>query len=231
MSEEFLDIHLKAVSVSDAMFTRHSVREFTDKPVSQEVLEKIFGTALRAPSWKNSQPWKLHIVTGEKKNQISKELIAQASQTSPSPETPWPESYPSDAKKRMFDLGMRVYGVAGIDRKDKNARDQFMIRNFHFFDAPVVVFLSTLFELNFFVGIDIGCIVQSVLLLAREEGLGTCAQAALGAFPQIVKSSLHLPEGEKVILGFSLGYPKIDSPLNRFHTPRESKENTIKYYS
>ncbi|GBF50327.1 nitroreductase [Leptospira ryugenii] len=231
MSEEFIDIHNKAITVTDAMSTRHSIRQFLDKPVPKEVLDRIFSTALRAPSWKNSQPWKLHIVQGQKKIELAKEMSEHAMQSSPQPETAWPEGYPSDAKKRMFDLGMRVYGVAGIDRKDKEARDQFTLRNFQFFDAPVAVFLSTRFELSFFVGIDIGCLVQSVLLLAREEGLGSCAQAALGAFPQVVKKSLSLPEEEKVILGFSLGYPKPDSDLNRFHTPREGKDSLIQYYS
>jgi nitroreductase len=79
----------------------------------------------------------------------------------------------------MFDLGMKIYGVAGIDRKDKAARDQFMVDNFKFFDAPVAVFITSNFEMNYYVGIDIGCYLQSVMLLAREHGLGTCPQAAL----------------------------------------------------
>lgn len=41
----------------DAMATRHSVREFCDRPVPREVIETAIATAGRAPSGANQQPW------------------------------------------------------------------------------------------------------------------------------------------------------------------------------
>ncbi|TGK53260.1 nitroreductase [Leptospira bouyouniensis] len=230
MNLESISIHEVAKSVSEAMDTRHSIREYETKPIPEDLLNRIFEKALRSPSWKNSQPWKVHIVSGEKRNSLASALTNAATGSQPTPETNWPESYPSDAKKRMFDLGMKIYGVAGIDRKDKEARDQFMLRNFSFFGAPTAVFITSKFDLNFFVGIDLGCFLQSVLLLAREEGLGTCPQAALGAFPEVVRNELGLPKEEKVIMGISIGYPKAQSELNRFHTPREEASDLIRFY-
>lgn len=230
MNLESISIHEVAKSVSEAMDTRHSIREYETKPIPEDLLNRIFEKALRSPSWKNSQPWKVHIVSGEKRNSLASALTNAATGSLPTPETNWPESYPSDAKKRMFDLGMKIYGVAGIDRKDKEARDQFMLRNFSFFGAPTAVFITSKFDLNFFVGIDLGCFLQSVLLLAREEGLGTCPQAALGAFPEVVRNELGLPKEEKVIMGLSIGYPKAESELNRFHTPREEASDLIRFY-
>lgn len=230
MNPELISIHEVAKSVKEAMETRHSIREYESKPIPEEVLKRIFETALRSPSWKNSQPWKVHIVSGNKRDELASALTEAAKVSTPIPETNWPESYPSDAKKRMFDLGMKIYGVAGIDRKDKEARDQFMLRNFLFFGAPTAVFITSKFDLNFFVGIDFGCFLQSILLLAREEGLGTCPQAALGAFPQVVRNALQLPNEEKVIMGLSIGYPKASSELNRYHTPRESASDLIRFY-
>ncbi|XDD46401.1 nitroreductase [Leptospira sp. WS39.C2] len=230
MNQELISIHEVAKSVTEAMETRHSIREYETTPIPEEVLKRIFETSLRSPSWKNSQPWKVHIISGAKKEKLADSLTKAAMESSPAPETNWPESYPSDAKKRMFDLGMKIYGVAGIDRKDKEARDQFMLRNFSFFGAPTAVFITSKFDLNFFVGIDLGCFLQSVLLLAREEGLGTCPQAALGAFPQVVRNELNLPNDEKVIMGLSIGYPKPNSDLNRFHTPREESSDLLRFY-
>jgi nitroreductase len=229
--EEFVDVHYPSQSVTEAIMTRHSVREFSNKPIPDNIIKEIMSSSLRAPSWKNIQPWKINVVTGNTRNSLSSKLVEAATSSSPNPETMWLDTYPSNAKKRMFDIGMKVYGVAGIDRKDKQARDEFMLNNFRFFQAPTVLILTTNFELNFFVGIDLGCYVESVLLLAREHGLGTCAQAALGAFPQVVKEELDLPADEKVIMGISIGYPKEDSNLNRFHSPREEADNLIRYYS
>lgn len=227
---EMVNITGPAATVSEAMKTRHSIRRFDSKPVEQEKLAALFETSLRAPSWKNSQPWNVHIVQGAKLIAMRDKLTAAALAGPPSPDVPWTVSYPADAKRRMFDLGMKVYGVAGIDRKDKAARDQFMVDNFKFFDAPVAVFITSNFETNYYVGIDIGCYLQSVMLLAREYGLGTCPQAALSAFPEVVRTELGLPAEQKVLVGLSLGYPKADPELNRFHTPRESFADKVHFY-
>jgi len=219
-----------AATVSEAMKTRHSIRRFESKPVEQEKLDAIFTTSLRAPSWKNSQPWNVHVVTGAKLARLTQLMTEAALAGQLKPDQAWPAAYPADAKRRMFDLGMKIYGVAGIDRKDKAARDQFMVDNFKFFDAPVGVFITSNFELNYYVGIDIGCYLQSVMLLAREQGLGTCPQAALSAFPDIVRGELGLPEEQKVLVGLSLGYPKAGHDLNRYHTPREGLGEKVRFY-
>jgi nitroreductase len=229
--EEFIHVSGSAVSVEEAILTRHSVREYASKEIDPETWDKLLHLSLRAPSWKNSQPWKLRIVQGKSKEKMANKLVEAAKSNQPSPETNWPESYPAYAKKRMFDLGMKIYGVAGIDRKDKSARDQFMLSNFKFFDAPAAIFITTDFDLNYYVGIDIGCMLQNLMLSARHLGLGTCPQAALGAFPQVVREELGLPSEEKVICGLSIGYPKEESSLNQFHTPREPQENLVKFFN
>ncbi|WCL47599.1 nitroreductase [Leptospira sp. GIMC2001] len=229
--EEFINVEEKAISVAEAIITRHSVREFSQKAIEQSVWDELLNLSKRAPSWKNSQPWKLRILQGKSKNKMAESLVNAAKAGPPSPENPWPENYPADAKRRMFDLGMKIYGVAGIDRKDKAARDQFMLNNFKFFDAPAAIFITTTFDLNFYVGIDIGCFLQTILLSARALGLGTCPQAALGAFPDVVRKELELQPEEKVICGLSIGYPKEESQLNRYHTPREPLENMVQFYN
>lgn len=230
-SLEMMNISGVAKSVSEAMLTRHSIRRFDAKPVEPEKLDHIFRTSLRTPSWKNSQPWSVHVITGDKLKRLAKLMTDAAVAGELTPDLTWPSVYPADAKRRMFDLGMKIYGVAGIDRKDKAARDQFMVDNFKFFDAPVGVFITSNFELNYYVGIDIGCYLQSVMLLAREQGLGTCPQAALSATPKVVRAELGLPEDQKVLVGLSLGYPLPEPDLNRFHTPREAFEDKVKFYS
>ena len=226
-----IDISKPAPTVTEAMKTRHSIRRFDSRPVETEKLNALFATSLRAPSWKNSQPWMVHVVTGEKLSRIRTLLMATAENTEPNPDIAWPSQYPQEAKRRMFDLGMKIYGAAGIDRKDKAARDRFMLDNFTFFGAPVGIFITSNFEFNYYVAMDIGCYLQSVMLLAREHGLGTCPQAALASFPDIVRSELSLPSEQKVLVGMSLGYPLPDADLNRYHTPRESIEDKIRYHT
>ncbi|MGJ4788173.1 nitroreductase [Leptospira koniambonensis] len=229
---ESIDISGIASSVEEAIFTRHSIRDYLSKPVEDSVLKELFSKSLRAPSWKNSQPWKVHVVSGAKRDRMAELLQERAKQSeTPVPDTIWPTGFPSDAKRRMFDLGMKIYGAAGIERKDKEARDKFMLRNFEFFGAPTAVFITTEFELNFYIALDIGCFLNTVMLLARSYGLGTVPQAALSAFPEVVRKELGLAESEKIVCGLSLGYPKPDSTLNKFHTPREEVSDLVKFYT
>ncbi len=54
--------------------TRQSCRDFNDKPVTDETIEKIVEMAMLAPSACNSQPWKMYIVSGEKVNSVTPSL-------------------------------------------------------------------------------------------------------------------------------------------------------------
>lgn len=47
----------RAAAFFEEMKRRHTVREFSDKPVPQEVMESCIATAGRAPSGANHQPW------------------------------------------------------------------------------------------------------------------------------------------------------------------------------
>ncbi|RHX84210.1 nitroreductase [Leptospira stimsonii] len=227
---DFLNVAGEAKSVEEAVLTRHSIRDYESKPIEEAILQDLFQKSLRAPSWKNSQPWKVHVVSGARRETMAKLLVERAKKGEPVPDTIWPASFPANAKKRMFDLGMKIYGVAGIERKDKDARDHFMLRNFEFFGAPTAVFITTEFDLNFYIALDIGCYLNTLMLLARGYGLGSVPQAALSAFPEVVRSELNLSESEKVVCGLSLGYPMADSNLNRFHTPREALGELLKFY-
>jgi hypothetical protein len=65
---ELKEITGTATSVSEAMNTRHSIRRFETRPVEQAKLDALFSArAFAHPSWKNSQPWQVHVVTGEKR--------------------------------------------------------------------------------------------------------------------------------------------------------------------
>ena len=43
--------------------TRRSIRAFTDRPVPDDVVEKVIEVARWAPSGANSQPWEFVVVT------------------------------------------------------------------------------------------------------------------------------------------------------------------------
>ncbi|MBU1140039.1 MAG: nitroreductase family protein, partial [Proteobacteria bacterium] len=55
--------------------TRRSIRKFTSEPVPRKDLEELISIARWSPSYKNSQPWEVIILSGEKKKGLSKMLV------------------------------------------------------------------------------------------------------------------------------------------------------------
>lgn len=47
----------------ETIFERRSIREYTDKPVSREIINQLLEAGRMAPSAINKQPWKFYIVT------------------------------------------------------------------------------------------------------------------------------------------------------------------------
>lgn len=47
----------------EAIFTRRSIRRYTDKPVAEETVTKLLEAAMAAPSAGNEQPWEFIVVT------------------------------------------------------------------------------------------------------------------------------------------------------------------------
>lgn len=59
--------------------TRKSVRQYLDKKIPMDILEKILKAGYLAPSWMNSQPWKFILV----QNQDTKNLLCELSGNQP----------------------------------------------------------------------------------------------------------------------------------------------------
>jgi nitroreductase len=198
-----------------------SIRGFKKKPVPQELLQKIITTACHSPSYKNSQPWEVMVISGEKKQELSAMLVELLDSDTPSsPDLAEPESWPEAEQARINDLFTKRKEITGIDLTAPEIVIKAKKANFRFYGAPHGIFLyqdKTLSEWSLF---DIGLFAQSLMLAAHAEGIGMVPQAFLTDYAQQVKDYLHIPVGKRLILGLSAGYPDMDSPVNGFKTPR-----------
>ena len=62
--------------VDDAITSRHSVRAFLDTPVDVQTIKDILAVSSRAPSGTNTQPWKVYVVTGQKRAEMIDRVCA-----------------------------------------------------------------------------------------------------------------------------------------------------------
>ncbi len=122
--------------------------------------------------------------------------------------------------------GMGLYEVLGIERSDKKARDEQMARNFVFFDAPVAIFAFIHPGMTHTALLDLGIMLQSLMLSATNKGLGTCAQGALAIWRSPVEKYFNIPKDYKLVCGLALGYPEQDK-VNEYRPEKISLDELL----
>ncbi|NUO54475.1 MAG: nitroreductase [Polyangiaceae bacterium] len=217
------------MDVETAVAERRSVRAFLSEDVPRETLERIFERAQRAPSWCNIQPWRVWIASGETRTQLVKEMAAAATETSPSPDVPFPVEYPEPYGTHRRACGKALYEAMGVARDDSAARQAAWLRNFVAFDAPHVAIVGIDRRFDLYAALDVGCWLQTVLLLARAEGVAACAQASLSLYPDVSRRVLGVTEDVKILFGIGLGYEDPAARANACRTARDPLANNVSF--
>lgn len=210
--------------------TRMSVRKFKSEPVPKEKLLSVIDTAKWSPSYKNTQPWEAVIVSGAKKDELSKRLVEIFEKgEKPKPDIPEPESWPSQNDSRIRQLFKERSEKFGIDFSDPEYIKKAKTANFRFYGAPHGIFLFQDASLPLWSLFDIGLFAQSIMLAARAYGLGTVPQAFLTDYSSAVKEFLGIPESKRLVLGISIGYPDLEDKANSFRTDRVDINEIVKW--
>ena len=211
------------MNVSEAVARRISVRAFKSDPVPGAVVREILEAAARAPSGGNLQPWRVHALTGAPLQALKDKVAAN-----PFGEAPEYDVYPPNLwepfRTRRFECGEDLYATIGIPREDKAARLRQLARNGELFGAPVGLFFSLDRKVGPPQWSDVGMFMQTVMLLATERGLATCAQEYWARYPQTLAESLGLPDDHMIFSGMALGHADETAPINTLRTRRDSFE-------
>ena len=123
-----------------------------------------------------------------------------------------------------------MYKLLGIPKDDKPARMRQIGKNFMFFGAPVGILITGDKRLEVPQHFDIGIYLQTLMLLAREQGLHTAPQGSWRAFPDTVKKHTNHPDEQHVLVGMSMGYANPDAPVNDLVSDRAELSELVKFY-
>jgi len=213
-------------SVDAAIEQRRSTRAFLSTPVTHQVVHDILRVASRAPSGTNIQPWKVYVLAGEAKEQLSHALLKvhgdpEKSSTHRHEQPYYPQIWPAPFGQRRKALGLRLYELLGLARDNKQGMLHQHGRNLSFFDAPVGMIFTISRQLHLGSWIDYGCFLQNIAVAAQARGLGTCIQAAFAPLHQVIRHNLQLSQDEMVVCGLSLGYPDLSKAENSLVSERE----------
>ena len=206
-----------------ALKTRKSIRAFKAEPVGRELITQVLEAARWSPSWGNTQPWELVVVAGDQVKRLTAELVATyEGKLPPNPDVTMPGTFPDVYKERYMACAAGLFGTMGVARDDKASRWAHMVNMTGGFSAPVIIYVIFNAELTEpYAMFDLGAITQSLCLAAHALGLGTCIEAQLALYPDIIRRHLKLTPTHKIVVGVALGHPDPQAPANAFRTERE----------
>lgn len=215
-----------AMTVTEAIRMRRSIRGYKPTPVPREVVEEILALATRAPSGMNTQPWEFYVVTGKVLQTIREECTQLfTSHTPPTLEFIRPP-FTGIHRERQVNLAKDLFRLMGIAREDREGRLAWLMRGVRYFDAPVVIIIANDAYLKEPLDLlGIGALLQTICLAALNYGLSTCIADQGILYPEVWHAHAGIAEGKNIISGIALGYGDEDFPANQLFTEREPVNN------
>jgi F420 biosynthesis protein FbiB-like protein len=174
---------------TDAIKQRRSIRKYSPRPISPEILREILEAAGWAPSAHNAQPWRFIVLTEESAKQALAEAMADA----------WTADMAKD-------------GVTIEVQKRKASIERFT-------HAPaLIVACLTMEDMKMYPDEkrqrserdlamqSLGAAIQNMLLAAHAEGLSACWFSAPSFCKETVRKVLKIPEMVEPQALIALGY-------------------------
>jgi nitroreductase len=188
---------------------RFASRSFTSRAVPRQIIADILDVARFAPSGANIQPWRVYVVAGAKKEEISRTVRKaheEARDQHSSEYQYYASSLPEPYASRRDQFGRLFYGSLGIRQSDAAARVTQTSKNYGFFGAPVGLILAIDRRLQVGSWLDLGMFVQNVMIAAGARGLQTCPQETFSKYHVLLRTLLPIPPEEIVVCGMSIGF-------------------------
>lgn len=212
--------------------TRRSVRGYKKDPVPRKVLQEIIDVAKGAPSSMNTQPWHVHIVTGEPLERIRKgNTENMMSGVPPKRDFPMKEAYEGIHRQRQIDVAIQLFEAMGIARDDKKRRLDWVMRGFRQFDAPVSIVLTydKYLEPAAISHFDLGAVSYGICLAAWERGLGTVINGQGIMQSDVVREHANIPDDQNIMICIAMGYPNEAFSANDVKSVRAKHDDFVHY--
>ena len=198
-------------------YQRHSTRLFTDQPVPRETLTEVIRTANHAPSWENSQPWKVYLAIGNTANAIRAEHFkaVQAHRKS------WTEVTPPLAWQKTAQANIDHWQASTANFFNETEAHAFHQAGPMLYRAPALIYLTIPRAASAYSAYDAGAFGYGVLLAAAANGLGSIPAYEIIRYPEEIHAHFDIPDDEVLLMGIAIGYPA-KSKINELRTDRRS---------
>ena len=223
---------MEAKALDTLVNERRSIRGYKKEPVSRELITEIIEVAKGAPSSMNTQPWFFHVVTGEPLERIRKgnteKMMAGADVDR---EIKMNHGYEGAYRQRQVDIAKQLFAVMGIAREDAEKRQDWVMRGFRQFDAPVSIVMTCekTMEHDTICHFDLGAAVYGLVLTAWTRGLGTVINGQGIMQSSVVREHANIPEDQTIMTCVAMGWPDFTFAANDVKSVREDNGNFVTF--
>lgn len=211
---------------------RRSIRGYKPDPVPKEIIDEVISIAKQAPSSMNTQPWHFHAVTGDPLERIregnTERMLAGAAVDR---EIKLGHGYEGIHRDRQVAIAIQLFEAMGIERDDKERRQDWVMRGFRQFDAPVSIVVTMDKELadDTVSHFDLGAATYGLVLAAWTKGLGSVINGQGIMQSSVVREYANIPEDEVIMTCVAMGYPNNDFVANDVKSLRAANEDVVSY--
>src|ERR1700709_91202 len=203
---------------------RRSIRGYKPEPVPRALIEEVIGLAMRAPSSMNTQPWNFYIITGEPLNRIragnTERMVAGVPQ---SREFRTGQGFAGQHRDRQIGVAKQLFSAMGIAREDKEMRQDWVLRGFRQFDAPVCIIAPSTRALDGSddTPFDCGAVTTALVNAAWSRVLGAVINSQGIMQSPVVRGHAGIADDKGIRKSGALGWPDETFPANAVVSERK----------
>ena len=220
------------MTFDEVVMGRRSIRGYLDKPVPRDLIEEVLRLAMRSPSSMNTQPYNFHVITGKPLDAIRKGNTERILAGEPdSREFRRGEPFAGKHRDRQVGCAIQLFEAMGIERDDKEKRQDWVLRGFRQFDAPVCVIVTYDKELSGSddTPFDCGAVTTALVNAAWSRGLG-CVINSQGIMQSpVVREHAHIPDDQVIMKAVAMGWPDEEFPANPVKITRRSVDEAARF--
>jgi nitroreductase len=216
----------------DVILGRRSIRGYKPDPVPQKLIEEIIALAMRAPSSMNTQPWNFTVVTGAPLDRIragnTERMIAGIPQ---SREFRTGQPFSAHHRDRQVGVAKQLFSAMGIARDDAAMRQDWVLRGFRQFDAPVCVIVTydRVLDGSDDTPFDCGAVATALVNAAWSRGLGAVINSQGIMQSPVVREHAGIADDQVIMKSIALGWPDDSFPANAVVSERKSVAEATRF--
>lgn len=209
-------------SFDEVVLGRRSIRGYKPDPVPLAVIREIIEIATRAPSSVNTQPWNFYVISGKPLDRIRAGNLANALAAAPSSGVH--NAYDGIHRQRQIDIAKQLFGAMGIERHDQEKRQEWVLRGFRQYDAPVSIVVTHDQSIagGSVASFDCGSVTNTLVNAAWARGIGCVINGQGILHPDVLREHGKIPDDQVIVTCVAMGYPDDSFPANTVVSQRKS---------